>query len=179
MHRFNIRPWALAAAIAAASGLLATLAGAVVLPSQLYRSLLEAPLENGPSGRQGVVADFPVRSDAASLGLVGAVRITFPGYDSRARITYYVFNGLDSAVAYTNRFIGLPPRSGTRLPHPPNAQCDVSATGGGYCNMIVADSSVAVVTESSAPPESGSAPLLVIAFDHLNQVVKAAPQYRP
>jgi hypothetical protein len=172
MMTFKIRAWALAAVFAAASGLLSTLAWAAVAPDKLYQALLQASFANGPGGRTGTAAEVPVRSEHAAMGLVGTVRVTFP--ELRTRVTYYVFTNPGSAAGYNLRFLAIPPRSGIILPNPPRTQCDDTAAGGGYCNLVVPESSVVIITESPTPPSAGSAPLMAPAFDHLNQIVSTA-----
>src|SRR5262245_33324531 len=135
------RSMVMAAAFAAAASSWPTPAPAAAISGdQLYQGLLHVPLENVPAAQPVQIAAFPLPADAKQAGAIGAVRITFPGGDPRAQITYYVFNTYGNAVTYNNRHLSLPIHAGKLLANPPMAQCD-NISSGGYCDMVVQDSS--------------------------------------
>jgi len=142
-------------------------------PVSLLHGLIQTPLESHPNGITPLIAPFDPGGDAKALGLLGAVRISFPGSDPRAQISYYVFANSGDAITYSNRHLALPPHAGKLIPYPPFAQCDDIA-GGGYCEMVVQDLSVDIVTKTSAPMDKGAIPMMGLAFRHLFAVAKAS-----
>jgi hypothetical protein len=161
---------ALLAASTAAGWLAAACAGSPA--ENLYQGLLHSKLESVPAGMSVTIEDLPL---GGAAGLVGAVRISFPGSDPRAQITYYVFNTSSDAVTYDNQHLSLPPQAGKLLAYPPMAHCADKAEGG-YCDMIVQDDSIVITTTTSAPMDRGSGPMMGLAFQHLTQVVNASYQ---
>ena len=144
----------------------------------LLHGLTHTPLGSHPNGITPLISPFDPGGDSKALGLIGAVRISFPGGDPRAQISYYVFSRSGDAITYSNHHLALPPHAGKLIPYPPFAQCNDIA-GGGYCEMVVQDLSVDIVTKTSAPMDRGAIPLLGVAFKHLFAVqstLQAAPR---
>lgn len=145
---------------------------------RLVQGLVRTELESHPNGITPQIFRFDPGGDSKALGLVGAVRIAFPGSDPHARISYYVFNDTGSAITYDNRHLALPIHTGKLIAYPPLAQCN-TLPDGGYCEMVVQDLSVAIVTTTSAPMDQGSIPLMGLAFKHLFTVEGALERPAP
>jgi len=139
----------------------------------LVLALSRTPLETQQGNIKPRVFRFDPGGDANALGLIGAVRITFPGGDRKAQISYYVFSNTGNAITYDNRHLALPVHAGKLLSYPPLAQCDNRPLGG-YCEMVVQDLSVVIVTTTSASMDTGSGPLMALAFRHLFNVASVA-----
>jgi hypothetical protein len=139
----------------------------------LYNELLSATPQSLPQGfTSPIVSAGFVEEVDKNDGIIGNIQIIFQGDDPTAKVTYLFFSSPEETKSYSIRMSQQIIMSGSErktIANLPDANC-ADAQQRSNCYMVI--DQLLVVT-SASNVESGAAPLLGMAVDHLNSIKKS------